>query len=700
MRATRVLLLGLIAGCGAAQLSLPDATLPSGPEGRRVESMTDLETVHGVVQQGDVLLAATSHGLYRWRGGGAAERLVRAECWAVAFAGSSAVALCEGGLVDAEGTVLLGPAGLPSRARHLHATTSALFIGGDTGLMVATPGTPWGSAPFADAAAVTGIWPGAEGAFWVGTARGLLRVSGATVEEHAAGRGLGGAHVRSVASVAPGRVLALVQDSATSDARLAYFDGVRWFTYTLAEFTTPVVGLASDRTGPILATTRGLIRLGAGAGVRLTSLSAGEPHQVLRYRGAGAPTAPPAPPNAVPIPRSVRLAAVPAQQATVEAPEWTATPVASAAPEAVFTVGADVLVAESHCGLRSLEGREYRTGSLVAGGDLQLAISRQGTLIRTASGDLGLWREGRWRALSAPPGLRVMAIASSSSGAFAVAMDDGGQVLTLQLGAQGWRTLDRRRLLVASEATGDAEEEAVAADAAPQEMGDAPAPALRLAAISHFGVRDDGEVWLGISVDDGSGPRPRGVAVYRPNDAAITYHHSQSDPAVDGAGSLRMPDAFENMDLGEAGMAWFSTLVGAVRLGNSQAVTFGEARGVRGEVVSDVLVGTAAKVWMAAAEGPGYYFRQRFEFRMPANVVALRPRSLALGQDGSIWAAGGGLARYSNDQWTVYEDRRDEDGNVIDGDGIDEPIFVDVETDGAGNVWVLGEQALHRISTR
>ncbi|MCU0677242.1 MAG: hypothetical protein MUE69_31195, partial [Myxococcota bacterium] len=100
-----------------------------------------------------------------------------------------------------------------------------------------------------------------------------------------------------------------------------------------------------------------------------------------------------------------------------------------------------------------------------------------------------------------------------------------------------------------------------------------------------------------------------------------------------------LPDDVGNVELAQSGYAWFSSVVGAVRHGDSQSVTFGEARGVRGEVVSDVLLGVGNRVWVAAAEGPGYYFRQSFEFRMPQAVRAARPLALALDPNGDVWGA-------------------------------------------------------------
>ena len=217
----------------------------------------------------------------------------------------------------------------------------------------------------------------------------------------------------------------------------------------------------------------------------------------------------------------------------------------------------------------------------------------------------------------------------------------------------------------------------------------APVPVERVVGVPHLALRDDGEIWLGIRVGDGQGAsRARGVAVYRAGDAAVVYHHAAATSETDGEGALRMPDDFGNIDLGEEGMAWFSTLVGAVRIGNFQAVVFGEARGVRGEVVTDVLVGRAAKIWLAAAEGPGYYHQSNFEFRMPRNVIEHRPVALTMSNDGAIWGAGGrGLVRFDG-EWTVYGD----------DDGIEEDAFDDVEADANGNLWVLGNGALYRVA--
>jgi hypothetical protein len=207
---------------------------------------------------------------------------------------------------------------------------------------------------------------------------------------------------------------------------------------------------------------------------------------------------------------------------------------------------------------------------------------------------------------------------------------------------------------------------------------DAPRP--QVVSTPLIGVRDDEETWLALRVrmPDGTGPVMRGVAQI--NGENVLYHHSRSDPAIDGEGSLVMPDDFSNIDVNEEGNVWFSTLNGAVRIGNHQAIVFGEARGVRGEVVSDVLVGTQARVWVAAAEGPGYYYNREFEFRMPQAVRATRPIGLALDPRGNIWGAGpNGLVRYDGNDWSVF---------AADS-GLPTTELVDVEATADGEVWVL-----------
>jgi ligand-binding sensor domain-containing protein len=173
----------------------------------------------------------------------------------------------------------------------------------------------------------------------------------------------------------------------------------------------------------------------------------------------------------------------------------------------------------------------------------------------------------------------------------------------------------------------------------------------------------------------------RGVAVMNPRDPSIVYHHLGATVEVDGGGALSMPDEITSIELGQEGYAWFPTLSGAVRVGNSQAVVFGESRGVRGEVVSDIVVGLRDRVWLAAAEGVGYYENQRFEFRLPGEIQALRPIALAIDLEGNLWGAGPrGVAFHDSQSWSVLGEAH----------GLPFTEFRDVEVDAGGRVWLLG----------
>ena len=138
--------------------------------------------------------------------------------------------------------------------------------------------------------------------------------------------------------------------------------------------------------------------------------------------------------------------------------------------------------------------------------------------------------------------------------------EDPGVVTILRRERDSWVSVDTRRLLASAGDVATAGEGAAGESAAPQ---------LSVVSVPLLGVRDDEEIWAGIRVQGADGTaRLRGVAVYRAGQPAVVYHHANASPEQDGEGALRMPDRFENIDLNEDGMAWFSTLLGAVRIGN------------------------------------------------------------------------------------------------------------------------------------
>ena len=146
-----------------------------------------------------------------------------------------------------------------------------------------------------------------------------------------------------------------------------------------------------------------------------------------------------------------------------------------------------------------------------------------------------------------------------------------------------------------------------------------------------------------------------------------------------GAGATPLPDEVTAIDFTNDG-AWFPTLSGAVRVGNSQAVVFGEARGVRGEVVSDLATAPGNRVWVAAAEGIGVYENGAFNFVFPAVVQSARPTAVAVDTEGNLWAAGPRGAVFSNG--TTWQRLTEENGlptndiRDIDIDGRDRAFFL------------------------
>jgi ligand-binding sensor domain-containing protein len=204
-----------------------------------------------------------------------------------------------------------------------------------------------------------------------------------------------------------------------------------------------------------------------------------------------------------------------------------------------------------------------------------------------------------------------------------------------------------------------------------------------LASIPFAGVGRDGRVWAGIRIqrEDGSGPRSFGAVVLDAASETVLYHHRGAD--TEGTG-LALPDETSAMAFDAEGNAWFATLSGAVRVEAHQAIVFGEARGVRGDVVTDIVAGSGV-MWIAAAEGLGSYANREFDFFQPPIVAEHRPTALAADVDGHIWAAGRyGLLQYDGTTWSHFDA----------SSGLPTSELRDVEVDGAGRVWLLTADAL------
>ncbi len=689
-----LLALSFTTGCPPKALQLDARTTPTFQTGnfsREIRTLTDLDTVRDIASEGTTVYVATDRGLLVYPEGSRPTRIVDGigpDVRAVSVSAQGvAIAASATGLFSFRGTepgaALSEPPVGDVVALHTD-LEGTVWACGDLGVARLRSGAGWEG--YGEPAQCTGLWPTPEGRLWIGTTRGLwYQDAEDVIREHGESRGIPAGWVVGVVPAQPGQAFVLVQN--TSEAYLGWFDGNRWYGYTIPEFEPHVVGLSRRGADAVLVTRQHAYVIqdaARGAGVPLRALSRGDRNRVLSY-GARITTGD-NPNTSEPLPARgpVRLAAVPPNHPSIEAPGFVASPLTEAG-QAVYLVrqvGGTTYVADRNQGVAVLgtgvegapEPRRLRSQDLVAQRDLQVVSDERGnTWILTDDGVIGRFRDGILQKMDAPAQAgSPQAIASARRGVY-VATRSGNQVSIFRWATDQWELAARRTLF---ETTGAPE----AAPAAPEAEAAAPS-GTQLASVPMLGVTDDETFWVAVRVGTEERARPRGVAVFSGAEGPVVYHHHGSNPATDGEGSLQLIDDIGNIDLNESGMAWFSTLNGAVRLGNHQAVVFGEARGVRGEVVSDVLVGGEGRVWVAAAEGPGYYFNRAFEFRMPAAVRAARPIALALDATGHVWGAGpNGLVQYDGSNWSIY-------GN---DSGLPTTELVDIEGDAAGNLWLLG----------
>jgi hypothetical protein len=674
---------GLLLGCGPTGLSAGGttaATIAVGGGHRAIETVTDLDTVRDLDVSADRVFVATDYGLLlHYPGGGegvvrvtAAQGLPSNDVRAVVVGeGGRAIVASSGPLVqvDAEGNVTpfadAPPVGKVTAM--LLGDDGTLWAGGVAGLARYASGA-W--ARFGEPASITTLVKTPEGGIWVGTMRGLFLVEGEVIREHAIDRGIPEPYVRSIVPVRPGEILALLQ--GPTDTKLGYWNGERWFSYTV-NLDAPAIALARRGNDYLLVTPANAFAItpevGSGA-VRMTPLGASGLRGVRSYGArvlAPDQIDPPAegrePPEDVARP-ATPLAMVPDNQPTIEAPPFGIRPVELSVPVDVYWAlgkGDDLYLADRNRGVTKLNpsgfGATLRSLDLVGERDLQIAIdASRSTWVMSRDKGIAVYRDGHLERVPAPDGVQVQCLANGPDGAYVLTLvsDQPSTVRLYRVSSDGWTQQMERQLEVSPPLTG----------------------------VDYFAMTDEREVWAGLRVvnEMGESPRLRGVAVFR-EEGDIIYHHRNAN-RDENPGALRMPDEAENIDLGMPGYAWFPSLFGAIRVGNSQAVTFGEARGVRGEVVSDVAVGDGGRVWIAAAEGVGYYEDSNFEFRMPQVVQQSRPTSLALDSQGNLWAAGpNGVAYFDGTNWL----------RLTEDNGLPTNALVDVEVDGQDHVWMLAE---------
>lgn len=686
MTSYRSLSLGVFAlvslsACGAsAPPRSAYASLPTTRGARQMVEMTDIEEVRDVLRSGTTTYVATDNGVLVFAGEGTPTRIGREQ--GLPSLDVTALAL------ESDGAILIATNRTLSRLVNGQATAveGAPPVARIVDLAIMQDGSAWacslsglahrganGWEIMGESFPCTTLAPTPEGSIWAGSATGLYYIEGDVVREHPISGGIPEGYVRSIVPVLPGQVLTLL--SGPSRSMLGFYDGTKWHAYTLPGVTERVVGLTSiEGTGTVLVTeerTYAIVPTGGGTAFRAISS-----HDATS--------------------RSFRVEMTPAAQATaaadvsasdvLRAPQ----PLADAAPEAsasmaiplfareltatlppgayrTFRDGQDGYAAITNRGIVQLGERAMRplrSASLIPEEDLQVVTDLQsGVWVRGRDGDIAKWVDGRLRRLALPEEIAPQALASGPDGAYLVALVRGTNTVRVFVASgSGFRQLVERTLNVP------------------------------VVAIPFAGVGNDGRVWLGLRVnrDDGQGTRMRGAAVIDPNNEAVVYHHRG---AVQAEGGLALSDEVSGMTFDGEGNAWFATLSGAVRVEAHQAITFDESRGVRGDVVMDLVTG-AGNMWVASAEGLGSYANRAFDYSMPAIVREHRPVALAIDLRGTLWAAGRyGLLIRENDAWQYFgEAGTDAQGHATPG--LPTAELRDVETDGQNRVWLLSGEGV------
>lgn len=690
MRAIRVLysaivlsFAGSLVGCATTTLDVGSGTVPHvrpgvGAGSWSVRTLTDLEEVYGVSAGPDHVYVATDRGLlvYPTTGEPTPRRLTTADNLpsnvvraVTTRTGGVTTVATDRGLVEVDGASVVNPVVAPAPVgtyRALHAADDGtLWACGAAGVARRSQGGTFER--FGEPAACTGLTGTPEGHLWVGTTRGLWYVEGDIIREHAEGQGLPAGYVRDVVPQGNGKAFALVQ--GPTDSYLAHFDGGRWYAYTIDAFDRRAVGLGRRGADLVLVTPGHAFTVSsAGApGVALTPLSRSDAYAVRSYRARiTAPANAPTPREEADVWRGAqRLSPVPPNHPTVDAPGFAIAPLASTATGVyrTFRAGGKLYLADRNRGVLEVgttgDTRELRSRDLVHETDLQVVTDERGiTWVMSAEGDLARFDGEVLARVASPEGVALSAVGSGPGGAFAAGVVTGAEntLRVYRLGAEGLTMHLERPLQLPS----------------------------ALASVTMVAVAADANVWACVRVAQGEGSLQRGCVEMSAESTNYHYRGANREGA-DGEGALGLIDEVSTMDVNEAGSAWFSSLNGAVRLGNHQAVVFGESRGVRGEVVSDVAVGGGGRVWIAAAEGIGYYEDSTFEFRMPQAVQAMRTIRLAIDADGNVWGAGpNGVARFDGTDWATFGE----------ADGLPSQTLVDVEADGQGRVWLLGRDRL------
>lgn len=551
-------------------------------------------------------------------------------------------------------------------------------------------------------------------------------------EEHTTGSGFPAPFVRSIVPVGEGKLWALAQD--VGGARLAYWDGHRWFAYTHSRLRNAWLSLVPSRDG------RGasLVLQGRWFDIlpresrdegSLDLVGASEPDGQRRLSLRGTPVPPGTVPGASANPsgnaggssgsadmtftadetsapaaaqqQRVRAVDIPPPATPVEAPT---TPPTNSSGERItgpnFSLAlASVPMPDDAVGLfvdhaRVFAAREGRGVVRVTGGDAQtftmrdLASFPRGMQF-TADGQGRTWFIGPDNVMLGFDGRRWVRRAFREL----ISVEDeeprDAQALNESVPLALW---SRGQVSAIVARTGA--DKLVAfrfSEGAFRPVATRRIRVARGASIDAqwLGVDGQGRFWVGLLVVQNGGARSRGAVLIDGNLPRVAEFYTQAR-ARRGSASAVTPDNLAAIDFDSAGAAWCSGVEGAVQITANEARraatvrVFREPQGVRGDLVNDIARGPQGYLYVSTPEGFGRWDGRVWDFAV-TGAGSLTPAVAMAGDSSAVYGVG------PRGAW-VFDDAGGRRLQDVERAGAG-PLR-DVAVDGSGRVWMLGEQGV------
>lgn len=206
---------------------------------------------------------------------------------------------------------------------------------------------------------------------------------------------------------------------------------------------------------------------------------------------------------------------------------------------------------------------------------------------------------------------------------------------------------------------------------------------------SWLGVDPQGRFWVGLLTVQNGGARQRGAVLIDGNLPRVAEFYQQARPRR-GSASAQCPDNLGSIDFDQGGAAWFSGVEGAVNVSAAEARraatvrVFREPQGVRGDLVNDLVRGPQGYLYVSTPEGFGRWDGRSWDFAV-TGASSLTPAVAMAGDSGSVYGVG------PRGAW-VFDDNGGR--RLQDAERAGAGPLRDVAVDGAGRVWMLGEQGL------